>query len=100
MKIKLITLSLCLFAGVNLAKAQETSKNFTPSENKHEFRLSVSDGLTQSTVDVLGIGLGDAITGSKRSDQKSTMVYGLGYRYALNRFKVVPTWDSRRLAAS
>ena len=52
MKIKLIALSLCLFTGVNLVKAQEASKNFTPSENKHEFRLSVSDGLTQSTVDV------------------------------------------------
>lgn len=48
MKIKLIALSLCLFTGVNLVKAQEASKNFTPSENKHEFRLSVSDGLTVS----------------------------------------------------
>ena len=27
MKIKLIALSLCLFTGVNLAKAQEASKN-------------------------------------------------------------------------
>ena len=88
MKIKLIALSLCLFTGVNLAKAQEASKNFTPSENKHEFRLSVSDGLTQSTVDVLGIGLADAITGTKRSDERASMVYGLGYRYALNRFKL------------
>ena len=74
MKIKLIALSLCLFTGVNLAKAQEASKNFTPSENKHEFRLSVSDGLTQSTVDVLGIGLADAITGTKRSDERASMV--------------------------
>ena len=72
MKIKLIALSLCLFTGVNLVKAQEASKNFTPSENKHEFRLSVSDGLTQSTVDVLGIVFCGAYQRSSASSQTAS----------------------------
>ncbi len=88
MKIKFIALFLCTFAVTNLVKGQGHSKGFEPSENKHEFRLSVSDGFTQSTVGVLGLGLSDAITGSKRTDEKASVVYGLGYRYSLNRFRV------------
>lgn len=65
MKIQLIALSLCVLASTNLVKGQEHSKGFTPSENKHEIRLSVSDGLTQGSVDILGMGLADAVTGSK-----------------------------------
>ena len=49
-----------MLASTNLVKGQ----GFTPSENKHEIRLSVSDGLTQGTVDILGMGLVDAVTGS------------------------------------
>lgn len=79
MKFKFIVLSLCLFAGVNLVNGQE---------NKHEIRISASDGLTQSTVDILGLGMADAITGSKRTDEKYSIVYGLGYRYSINRFRV------------
>ena len=74
MKFKVFVLSLCIFAGVNMANAQD---------NRHEIRVSVSDGLTQSAVDVLGLGLADAVTGSKAS-----IVYGLGYRYAIGRFRV------------
>ena len=48
----------------------------------------MSDGLTQSAVDVLGLGLADAVTGSKRTDEKASIVYGLGYRYAVGRFRV------------
>ena len=48
----------------------------------------MSDGLTQSAVDVLGLGLADAVTGSKRTDEKASIVYGLGYRYASGRFRV------------
>lgn len=79
MKFKVFVLSLCIFAGVNVANAQD---------NKHEIRVSVSDGLTQSMVDVLGLGLADAVTGSKRTDEKASIVYGLGYRYAIGRFRV------------
>lgn len=70
---------MCIFAGVNMANAQD---------NRHEIRVSVSDGLTQSAVDVLGLGLADAVTGSKRTDEKASIVYGLGYRYAVGRFCV------------
>lgn len=76
--------SLCMLASTNLVKGQ----GFTPSENKHEIRLSVSDGLTQGTVDILGMGLVDAVTGSKRTDENYSLVYGFGYRYSLGRFKV------------
>lgn len=79
MKFKVFVLSLCIFAGVNMANAQD---------NRHEIRVPVSDGLTQSAVDVLGLGLADAVTGSKRTDEKASIVYGLGYRYAVGRFRV------------
>lgn len=79
MKFKVFVLSLCIFAGVNMANAQD---------NRHDIRVSVSDGLTQSAVDVLGLGLADAVTGSKRTDEKASIVYGLGYRYAVGRFRV------------
>lgn len=79
MKFKVFVLSLCIFAGVNMANAQD---------NRHEIRVSVSDGLTLSAVDVLGLGLADAVTGSKRTDEKASIVYGLGYRYAVGRFRV------------
>lgn len=79
MKFKVFVLSLCIFAGVNMANAQD---------NRHEIRVSVSDGLTQSAVDVLGLGLADAVTGSKRTDEKASIVYGLGYRYAVGCFRV------------
>lgn len=79
MKFKVFVLSLCIFAGVNMANAQD---------NRHEIRVSVSDGLTQSAVNVLGLGLADAVTRSKRTDEKASIVYGLGYRYAVGRFRV------------
>ena len=80
MNLKLIVLSLCVLASINLAKGQ--------TYNRNQILFSVSDGLTLSTVDILGTGISDAITGGKRSDQKGTLLYGLGYRYSLNRFKV------------
>ena len=88
MKFKLFFLSLCVAVSVNLVSAQESSKGFTPSENKHELRLSVSDGLTLGTTGILGNGLWDVVLGNKRSDEKMTMVFGLGYRYSIHRFRV------------
>lgn len=88
MKFKLFFLSLCVVASANLVNAQESSKGFTPSANKHELRLSVSDGLTLGTTGILGNGLSDVVLGNKRSDEKMTMVFGLGYRYSIHRFRV------------
>lgn len=88
MKFKFIALSLCMVASANIVKGQNNDKKFSPSDNRHEFRVAASDGLTLTTVDVLGMGLSDALTGTKRSDEKATMVYSVGYRYALNRFRL------------
>ena len=88
MKIKFIALSLCMVASVNIIKAQDTDKSSYQPNNRHEFRIAVSDGLTLTGVDILGMGIADAITGTKRSDEQSSMVYGIGYRYAINRFRL------------
>ena len=88
MNFRFITLSLCMAVTATVASAQGLNKGTSSETNKHEIRLAVSDGLTLTTVDVFGMGLADAVMGSKRSDEKSSMVYGLGYRYAINRFRV------------
>ena len=88
MKIKFIALSLCLIASANVVKGQDNGKKFTPSTNKHEIRISASDNLTLSLADAFSRGLSDALTGSKESDEKGTLGYGIGYRYTINRFRV------------
>ena len=88
MNFRFIALSLCMAVTAAVASAQGLNKGTSSETNKHEIRLAVSDGLTLTTVDVFGMGLADAVMGSKRSDEKSSMVYGLGYRYAINRFRV------------
>ncbi len=88
MKFKFIALSLCMVVGANLVKGQENNKNFTTPVNKHEIRFSASDGLTLATVNILGMGLGDAVLGSKRTDERQSLVYSLGYRYSINRFRI------------
>ena len=80
MRFRLIVLSLCVLVSVNFVKGQ--------TDNPNQIRFSVSDGLTLSTVDILGTGLSDAVIGGKRSDQKGTLLYGLGYRYSLNKFRL------------
>lgn len=88
MNFKFIALSLCIAASAGVVNAQNNSKGTSQEANKHEIRLAVSDGLTLTSVDIFGMGLADAVMGSKRSDEKATMVYGIGYRYAINRFRV------------
>lgn len=88
MKIKFIALSLCMVASVNIIKAQDTDRSSYQPNNRHEFRIAASDGLTLTAVDVLGMGIADALTGTKRSNEKGSLVYGIGYRYALNRFRL------------
>lgn len=88
MNFRMILLSLCVTACVTAVYGQSNEKNVVYADKRHEIRLSVSDGLTQGVVDILGMGLEDAVLGSKRTDEKYSLVYGLGYRYALNRFRV------------
>lgn len=88
MKIKFIALLLCAAVSSNVAKGQETTANNTQSMPRHEIRLSASDGLTLGLANVFGMGLTDAVTGSKRSDEKSSLVYSLGYRYSIAQFRV------------
>lgn len=87
MKLKFIALLLCAAVSSNVAKGQETTHN-TQSMPRHEIRLAASDGLTLGLANVFGMGLTDAVTGSKRSDEKSSLVYSLGYRYSIAQFRV------------
>ena len=85
---KMYTLASFMLLAVMSANAQD-KKNSDVSYNKHDIRISYSDGLTLGGASFWGMGLADAITGTKRSDEQSTGVFGLGYRYALNkRFKL------------
>ena len=82
MKLKFFVLSLLMVAGVNMVNAQNSTKDYVSEDRKHDIRLSVSDGLTQ------GMGIADAVLGSKRSDSKTSLTYGFGYRYSINRFRL------------
>ncbi|HEY9542284.1 hypothetical protein [Prevotella sp.] len=86
MKMKLAMLSLCLAAG--LTQAFALNSGYDDLEQRHELRIGYSDGLTLATASIWGIGLGDAVTGTTRTDETTTGVVGLGYRYHLNRFRV------------
>ncbi len=88
MKLKFIALLLCAAVSSHVVKGQETTANNTQSMPRHEIRLSASDGLTLGLANVFGMGLSDAVTGSKRSDEKSSLVYSLGYRYSIAQFRV------------
>lgn len=88
MKIKFIALLLCAAVSSHVVKGQETTANNTQSMPRHEIRLAASDGLTLGLANVFGMGLSDAVTGSKRSDEKSSLVYSLGYRYSIAQFRV------------
>lgn len=88
MKIKFIALLLCAAVSSHVVKGQETTANNTQSMPRHEIRLAASDGLTLGLANVFGMGLTDAVIGSKRSDEKSSLVYSLGYRYSIARFRV------------
>lgn len=76
MKLKFLALSLLMVAGVNMVNAQNSTKDYVSEDRKHDIRLSVSDGLTQSNADILGMGISDALIGTKRSDSKTSLTYG------------------------
>ena len=83
LSIKMLTLA----TGMMLTSLQTTAQNDnTPTtSNRHSVNLSYSDGLTLGTSSFWGMGLSDALTGTKRTDNKCTGVISLGYRYALNK---------------
>ena len=82
--IKMYTLvSGMLIAGMT-ANAQN-KKDDNMSLHKHEISISYSDGTTLEGANLWGIGLADAITGTKRTDESSTGVFGVGYRYVLSK---------------
>ena len=85
--IKMFTLAICmLFPTMQVAAQNDKSKT---EINRHSINLSYSDGLTLGGSSFWGMGLSDALTGTKRTDAKCTGVIGLGYRYAFNkRFKL------------
>lgn len=86
--IKMYTLVSCMLLTAMSANARD-KKDADVSYNRHDIRISYSDGLTLGGASFWGMGLSDAITGTKRTDEQSTGVFGLGYRYALGkRFKL------------
>ena len=85
---KMYTLVACTLLSVMNAKAQDNN-NVKTDYNRHDIRVTYSDGSTLGSASFWGMGLADAITGTKRSDQTSTGVFGIGYRYRLSkRFKL------------
>lgn len=86
MKIRMVVMTACLIAGTTQMNAQQSAR-FTSPSHKHEFRIGMSDGSLLAVSDFLGMGLGDVALGTKRSEETSSGVYGLGYRYSLGRFR-------------
>lgn len=88
MKIKLLAISLCVLFGITTVKGQSENKMVSLDKKRHSIKISVSDGLTLGVASFWGMGLSDAVLGTKRSDQKSSGVFAVGYRYSLSRFRV------------
>lgn len=86
MKLKKIVLTLGLIAFSSSISAQHDK--FSYNNGRHEFRLAASDGSTLANSTFLGIGLSDDLTGTRRTDEQSYGVYGIGYRYGISRFRV------------
>lgn len=82
--VKMYILVASLLLSVMSTNAQN-KKGSDVISNRHDIRISYSDGLTLGGASFWGIGLSDLITGTKRTDQKSTGVFGLGYRYELSK---------------
>lgn len=81
---KIYTLAICpLLSIINIYAQNEkiTDNTF----NIHEIRLSYSDGLALTGENLSVSGMGETITTGKRSDKKSTGIFCLEYRYAVNK---------------
>ncbi|WP_028897536.1 hypothetical protein [Prevotella sp. HUN102] len=85
MKFKVFALSLCCLIGLGQADAQ-TGKY--ASENLNEIRIGYSDGLTLGTASSWGMGISDALTGTKHTDERCSGVMGIGYRRHVRRCRL------------
>lgn len=81
---KMYTFASFMLLAVMSANAQD-KRYPEASHNSHDIRIGYSDGLTLGGASFWGMGLADALTGTKRTDEQSTGVFGLGYRYALSK---------------
>lgn len=89
MRIALFILSLCLISEMVYGLCTpDKEKYFFCPKKKHAIKLSVSDGLTLSITNFLGIGDFDPMLDTGSYDQTTSGVIGIGYRYSINRFKV------------
>ncbi|SRR5574344_579289 len=91
MRIKYWVSLLCLLWGLIPVHGKGLISELSPRATgcRHEVRISVSDGLTLSTSNFLGMGLADVLTGTRRSVQSSTGLISCGYRYvAASRLKI------------
>lgn len=86
MKFKVFALTLYLLAVA--AQIHAHSSRGYPVSRQNEVRLLYSDGLTLSTASFWGMGIGDALSGTLRQQQRSAGVFGLGYRHWFSRFRV------------
>ena len=81
MNFKIFTLAVFLLTPGLKGMAQNNDLD----KNRHAVNISYSDGLTLGGASFWGMGLADAITGTTRSNEQSTGVFGLGYRYSLSK---------------
>ena len=83
---KMYTFAACVLLAAEPVHAQEKADS---SLHCHEIKIAYSDGLILGGMNVWETGLLDAVTGVKRSNLELTGVFGLGYRYGLNKkFKI------------
>lgn len=87
MKPKFIMLFFCIVSNICFLNAQDRSAIIT-TPKKHEIRLSISDNLALSIVDAFSAVPSRVATGSKISDEKFSAVFGIGYRYHINRLRI------------
>lgn len=88
MKFRIFALILCFLAGVVQAWAQRGGGKYSYNDTRHEFRIAYSDGLTLSSASFWGMGIGSILMNSSQMEETSTGVFGIGYRFGLNRLRV------------
>lgn len=88
MNLKVTVLFLCsLLSPLFLYARNEVKENKFQPANRHEIRISFSDGIPLSMANFLGTGLADAFTGTRHDNSESHGLFGIGYRYGIDRWK-------------
>ncbi|MGL5787392.1 MAG: hypothetical protein ACRCX4_11325 [Bacteroidales bacterium] len=85
---KRIFIFIAILLSVTFLSHANESRQTDMYPNKHEIRLSVSDGTPLNISNFLGTAIGDAITGTERDRIEICGIFGIGYRYAISRWKV------------